>query len=167
MKVVFAILALSVSLLAQSAAPAPTVGQLVGTWKLVSIEETTNDGAVRTATQFGLQPRGFLMYEPDGYMCANIMNTDRPAWKDLAKPTNAEKIKYFDTFIAYCGTYKLDSATSTVTHYPEVAWSPAYVGSTQARPFRLEGNKLIITATVGASDPAIQTRVLVRQRAKS
>ena len=33
--------------LAQTATPAPTVAQLLGTWKLVSIEDTMNDGKVQ------------------------------------------------------------------------------------------------------------------------
>jgi len=136
------------------------------TWKLVSIEDTLKDGKVQPSTQFGPHPRGFLMYQPDGYMCASIVNTDRPAWKDPDQPTDAEKIAYYDTFIAYCGKYKLDSASSTVTHFPELAWTPSYVGSTQPRPFRLEGNRLIITATHGLVDPEIQKRVLVWERPK-
>jgi hypothetical protein len=166
MKLLLSVVLLSASMFAQTAAPAPTTAQLVGTWKLVSIEDTSQDGTAHPSTQFGPHPHGFLMYEPDGHMCATIVNGDRPTWKDPAKATDAEKIAYYDTLIAYCGTYKLDSATSTVTHYPEIAWEPAYVGSTQPRPFRLEGNKLIITATVGMSDPRIQKRVLVWERAK-
>ncbi len=166
MKLLLSILLLAALALAQTATPAPTVAQLVGTWKLVSIDDTMTDGKVQPSAQFGPHPRGFLMYEPDGHMCATIANGDRPAWKDPAKPTDAEKIAYYDTFIAYCGIFKLDSATSTVTHYPSVAWTPAYVGSTQPRPFRLEGSRLIITATRGISDTAIQKRVLVWQRAK-
>jgi hypothetical protein len=163
--VMIAILLASASF-AQTAAPAPTVAQLLGTWKLVSIEDTFKDGKVGPSTQFGPHPHGFIMYEPDGYMCASIVNSDRPVWNDIAKATDAEKIAYYDSFIAYCGAYKLDSATSTVTHFPEVAWSPSYVGSTQPRPFRLEGNRLIITATRGLSNPEIQKRVLVWERAK-
>jgi hypothetical protein len=154
---------LSVALLAQTA---PTIDKLVGTWKLVSIEDTAQDGKIQPSVQFGAHPHGFLMYEADGYMCATIANGDRSAWKDPAKADNSEKIKYFDTLVAYCGTYKLDTATSTVTHYPEVAWSPAYVGSTQLRPFRLQDDKLIITATKGLSDPNLKQRVLTWQRAK-
>jgi len=164
MKLLVSMLLLTSCALAQTAAP--TVAQLLGTWKLVSIEDTMTDGKVQPSSQFGSHPHGFIMYEPDGHMCATIANGDRPAWKDPAKPTDAEKIAYYDTFIAYCGTFKLDSATSTVTHYPSVAWTPAYVGSTQPRPFRLEGNRLIITATRGLSNPAIQKRVLVWERAK-
>jgi hypothetical protein len=125
-----------------------------------------NGGKAEPSTQYGLHPHGFLMYEPDGYMCASIVNSDRPVWKDPAKATDAEKIAYYDSFLAYCGKFKLDSATSTVTHFPEVAWSPSFVGSTQPRPFRLEGNRLIITATRGLLNPEIQKRVLVWERAK-
>jgi hypothetical protein len=85
---------------------------------------------------------------------------------DPDKPTDAEKIAYYDTFIAWCGKYKLDSARSTVTHFPELAWTPSYVGSTQPRPFRLEDNRLIITATHGLVDEGIQKRVLVWERPK-
>ena len=153
-------------LAAVSHAQNPTVAQLVGTWKLVSSEDTMTDGRVQPSKVFGSHPRGFLMYEADGYMCASIVNTDRPAWKDQFKATDAEKIEYYDTFISYCGSYQLDSAASTVTHYPELAWTPSYVGSTQPRPFKLEGNRLIITATKGLADPSIKQRVLVWQRAK-
>ncbi len=166
MKFFLSVLLLAASSLAQTSTPVPTVAQLLGTWKLVSIEDTMTDGKVQPSAQFGSHPQGFIMYEPDGHMCATIANGDRPEWSDTVKPTDAEKIAYFDTFIAYCGTFKLDGATSTVTHYPSVAWTPAYVGSTQPRPFRLEGNRLIITATRGLSNPAIQKRVLVWERAK-
>jgi hypothetical protein len=163
MKILLSLLLTSASLLAQSG---PTVSQLLGTWKLVSIEDTFQDGTTGPWKQFGPHPHGFIMYQPDGYMCATIVSGDRAAWADPAKPTEAEKAAYYDTFINYCGTYKLDSATSTLTHYPEVAWTNAYVGSTQPRPFKLQGDKLIITATKGISDPSVKQRVLVWQRAK-
>jgi hypothetical protein len=166
MKSILIPLLLVATSLAQTAMPAPTVAQLLGTWKLGSVEDTMKDGKVQSSAQFGPHPHGFLMYQPDGYMCASIVDGDRPVWKDPAKATDAEKIAYYDSFIAYCGTFKLDSATSTVTHFPEIAWTPSYVGSTQPRPFRLEGNRLIITATRGLTNPEIQKRVLVWERAK-
>jgi len=170
MKAFLAVLLLAVTLSAyaghaQSSSPAPTVAQLLGSWQLVSVTDTVA-GKDQPSVQFGAHPIGFIMYEPDGHMCATLTNGDRPSWKDPAKPTDAEKIAYYDTFVAYCGTFQLDSAAPVVTHYPTIAWTPSYVGSAQPRPFRLEGDKLIITATKGISDPAIQKRVLVWQRAK-
>ena len=164
MKVVLLILLLAVSTLAQTTTATPTATQLIGSWKLVSVEDTMKDGTVKPAPGLGPHAKGYLMYEPDGHMCAALMDPDRPSWNEPYKATDAEKIASFDTFIAYCGTYKLDSERSTVTHYPEVAWMPSYVGSNQARPFTLEGNRLIITVTI--SDPKTQKRTLVWQRAQ-
>jgi hypothetical protein len=79
MKALLATLLLAVTALAQTATPAPTVSQLVGTWKLVSIEDTMKDGKVQPSAQFGPHPQGFIMYEPDGHMCATIVDGDRPA----------------------------------------------------------------------------------------
>lgn len=151
-------------LAALSLAQGPTVSQLVGTWQIVSIEDTMKDGSLGPPADLGPHPKGFLMYEPDGHMCATLVNSDRPAWKDFAKSTDAEKIAYYDTFIAYCGTYKLNAEGSIVTHYPGVAWTPAYVGSTQVRPFKIEGNRLIIT--VANPLPVVSKRVLVWERAE-
>ena len=158
---------LATTAFSQTNLASPTVAQLVGTWQLVSVEDTI-EGQPQTAAPYGAHPSGFLMYEPDGHMCATVTDGDRPAWKDPAKASDAEKIAYYDSFVAYCGTYKLDSPKSVVTHYPSVAWTPSYVGSTQPRPFRLEGDKLIITATRGQgfANTKIQKRVLVWQRAK-
>lgn len=161
-----AILVFAQVALAQSTLAPPTVAQLVGTWQLVSIEETIGGKAQPTAL-WGAHPVGFIMYQPDGHMCAELNNGDLPGWKDPAKATDAQKITYYSSFIAYCGTFKLDAGNSTLYHYPSVAVSPSYVGSTQVRPFRLEGDKLIITAKTGLPDPKMEKIVLVWQRAKN
>lgn len=149
--------------IASPSSVAPTVAMLLGSWRLISITVTLPDGSVVAEPHFGPHAQGFLMYEPDGHMCAEIMNPDRPAWKDPKQPTNEEKISALNGFVGYCGTYKLDAAHSTVTHYPTVAWTPPYVGTTQPRPFRIEDRRLIIT-TAG-NDPAVQKTVLVWERA--
>jgi hypothetical protein len=143
----------------------PTVEQLLGAWQLVSIEDTVA-GTTRPAVDLGAHPAGLLIYTPDGYMCATLVDGERAAWKDATSPTDAEKIAYYESFIAYAGTFRLDAETSVVHHYPTIAWSPAFVGTAQARPFRLEGDKLIITVTADLGDPRMEKRVLVWQRAK-
>ena len=92
MKSLFIAILLAGASLAQTATPAPTVTQLLGTWKLVSVEDTMKDSKAQPSTPFGPHPHGFLMYQPDGHMCASIVNSDRPVWKDPDKATDAEKI---------------------------------------------------------------------------
>jgi hypothetical protein len=141
------------------APPSPT--QLIGAWSLVSSFYTMKDGRVIPDPRVGPHGQGFLMYSADGHMCAELMNPDRPNWKDAAKPS-VKKAAALDGFIGYCGTWKLDAEHSTVTHYPTVAWKPGYVGTTQPRPFRLDGKRLIITAK--SDDPAAQNVVLTWER---
>jgi len=153
------------AVLARSGSRSPTEADLVGTWQLLSIEDTIA-GEVRPAVGLGPHAAGVLMYQAEGYMCATLVDGHRPAWTDPAKPTDAEKIACFDTFIAYCGTYKVDCEKSVVYHYPTIAWSPAFVGTTQARPFRLEGDKLIITVSENLDYPGMERRVLTWKRAR-
>ena len=165
MKILVAVLLLAACARAQNSGAAKLAnGELVGTWRLVSMEDTMNDGSVRPPERFGAHSIGFLMYTADGHMCASIMNPDRPPLRDPAKATDAEKVAYYDTFIAYCGNYKLDAENSVVTHYPVVAWTPAYVGSQQERPFRIEGKRL--TITVENPLPKVAKRTLVWERAQ-
>ena len=54
MKTLLAILLLAASSFAQTSAPAmPTVAQLLGSWRLVSIEMTLKDGTVKPDDRFG------------------------------------------------------------------------------------------------------------------
>lgn len=73
-----------------SALSRPTVEQLLGTWQLVSIEDTIA-GKAGPAVDLGAHPQGLLMYTPDGHMCATLVEGDRSAWKDPTNPTDAER----------------------------------------------------------------------------
>jgi len=128
--------------------------QIVGTWKLVSTEETLKDGTTRPFSSFGPHAKGFLIYQPDGYMCAHLVNPDRPKWADPLHPTAEEKAAAADGTFAYCGRYEIDMKKRQVIHLPEVATDPGYVGTRQIRPFVLEGRRLILS-DAEKDDPAV------------
>lgn len=128
--------------------------QLVGTWKLVSTEQTLQDGTTRPYPKYGAHGQGFLMYQRDGYMCADLVNPDRPKWVDPARTTAEEKAAAADGSFAYCGRYEIDSKRSEIVHLPDVATDPGWVGSRQVRPFKIEGNQLILSG-VEKQDPAV------------
>jgi hypothetical protein len=112
--------------------------QIIGTWELVAAEERMTDGSKRPFPIMGASGKGYLMYSADGYMFAAGMNPDRPAWKDGNKPTDAEKLRAIEGFFAYCGRYEIDEAKQVLYHYPEVAWTPNFVGTKQERPYRFD-----------------------------
>ena len=117
--------------------------QFLGTWKLVSSEEKLKDGSVRPYKFLGPHGVGYLMYAADGHMCGELTNPDRPRWD--SPPTDAQKIEAIEGMAAYCGRFEIDEANHVMWHYPELAWTPNYVGTKQARPYRLEGNRLIFS----------------------
>ncbi len=119
--------------------------QIVGTWKLVSTEEVMQDGTTRPYPAFGPHAKGFLIYQREGYMCAELMNPDRPKPVDPRHSTPEEKIAAADGAFAYCGPYEIDMKQQQMIHLPEVATDPGYVGSRQVRPFRFDGRRLILS----------------------
>ena len=132
-------------------AMAPGLKPFVGTWKLASSQETLADGTVRPYG-FGPHPAGILMYDAHGNMCAQVMNTDRPKWKDPDKPSPDEIRTAFDGFGGYCGTYTVDEKSGTMAHHPEVAIDPNLVDQPKPRNYRFEAGRLIYSGTESTSN---------------
>ena len=115
--------------------------RFLGAWRLVSDENISKDGKV-TYPDFGPHAIGYLVYTPEGHMCAGLMNPERPKWTEPRNPTDKEKIQLFDTFYAYCGRYEIREAEHLMIHYPELAVTPDFVNSTQPRPYIFDGDRL-------------------------
>jgi hypothetical protein len=128
--------------------------RLVGTWKLVYAEDTLKDGTTRPYPAYGPHGKGFLMYQRDGYMCADLVNPDRPKWSDPVHTTPEEKAAAAEGTFAYCGRYEIDVKQKQIIHLPEVATDPGYVGSRQVRPYVFEGGRLVLS-DVEKDDPAV------------
>ena len=127
---------------AAPAHPSSVHDKLVGTWVLVSAKNRMKDGSERFYSELGPHGKGYLVYTADGHMCAQLMNPDRPKWKEFDKPTQAEKISAIEGFSAYCGRYELDEEKGMLVHLPDLAWSPNYIGTRQLRPYTLQSETL-------------------------
>jgi hypothetical protein len=137
--------------------------RIVGTWKLVSMEETMKDGTTRPFPSFGPHAKGFLMYQREGYMCAEIVNSDRPKWANPTHATPQEKLAAADGAFGYCGRYEIDVNRRQIVHLPEVATDPGYMGSRQVRPYRFEGGRLVLS-DVEKDDPSISGWKLIWEK---
>lgn len=115
---------------------------LVGAWRLLSIEARSATGAV--ALTAGVDPEGLLLYDPAGYMAMVYMRQGRPQFAsgDPAGGTPEEVVAAFESFDAYCGTYTLDEAAGVVTHHVRVSRFPNWAGTDQVRRVELEGARL-------------------------
>lgn len=118
--------------------------QLIGTWKLVRYQDEDKDGNI--FFPLGKDATGFITYNPDGYMSAQLMQQGRQAYEsgDLHTGTQDEMAEAAHGYVAYSGRFELDEENSTVYHTMEVSMNPTWLGDTQPRLFELEGDTLSI-----------------------
>jgi hypothetical protein len=119
--------------------------KFVGTWRLVHFVDT--DASGRVTYPYGEKPIGYFVYDPTGHLSVQIMRM--PATPPFAsghddKGTDKEVRAAYDGYVAYFGTYRVDEAKSVVTHVVEGSLKPSFTGTDQPRPFKLEGDVLII-----------------------
>ena len=120
----------------------------VGTWKLIAWEVTLPDGTLQYP--YGQDAVGYLIHTADGYMSAQLMDTDRQqsdphvplepaAAQSLSEPDRA---RAYSTYLAYCGTYRVEG--NTLIHHVIAGLIPSWTDTDQRRPFQFVQDRLII-----------------------
>jgi hypothetical protein len=138
-------------LTAQTKTDRPVREQLIGAWRLVSIETIRANGDV-IYPFYGKHPEGLIMYDRSGWMSVQIVSDPKPSVPAvdsresfMAAPA-AEKIKAVEGYYAYCGTWTLDASNATVTHHIKQSLLPGEPGEDGVRHLVLDGDRLILTA---------------------
>jgi len=124
----------------------PGPNKLVGTWKLVAIEERKAEGKLVTPLDYGAEPVGLLMYDATGHMSAHAMRRGRPQWPsdDVHRVPPEQAKAAVAGYNGYFGTYQIDEAAGVVIHHVEGSLIPNWEGSPQRRLFTISGDKLIL-----------------------
>ena len=107
--------------------------QLVGTWTLVSVAQTTKEGV--KSDRWGPNPKGRVVFDANGRYSFMIFRSDVPkfAINNLNQGTPEENKAALQGMTANYGTWKVDEATKTITTNIEGASFPNLVGGTQTR----------------------------------
>ena len=115
--------------------------KLIGAWRLVSIK-----GKSPTIPLDLDHPAGLIIYTSSGWMSVQYSSSrDRkPFPKGLASATVEEKAAAFDSYVAYYGTFKVDSAAQTITHRLEDHNHPGRHGVDNVRWFEFQGNNRVV-----------------------
>jgi hypothetical protein len=129
-----------------AAGNAASRSRLVGTWKLVKIEERDAQGRLVTPLDYGPDPVGMLMYDATGHMSAQAMRRDRPRLPsdDVHRASPEQAKMAFVGYNAYFGTYDVDERAGLVVHHVQGAMIPNWVGGHQQRRFTLTGDRLVL-----------------------
>ena len=140
--------ALGLGLFSSALSASPSVKErLVGTWRLVSIENRDSPDQPWKKL-FGDSPRGYIMYDATGHMAVQFEKMPPPpkfASGDDWKPTSDEALGVYLGYVAYFGTYTVDETAGVVTHHVEGSLRPSYAGTDQVRPATFEGDRLVLS----------------------
>jgi hypothetical protein len=107
--------------------------QLVGTWTMVSWDQTNKDGS--KFQRFGANPKGVNIFDANGRFVVMYARADLPkiAANNPSNPTPEEAKAISAGAIGYFGTYTIDEATKTITLRVEASTFPNLVGPDQKR----------------------------------
>jgi hypothetical protein len=116
---------------------------ITGVWKLCSFEFKSKDGTV--FSPYGKDPKGFLIYDNNGYMSGMMSKSDRPNLSSEAinKIPEGEKSQLSDGFIAYSGKYEI--LKHKIIHHVEVSFIPNWIGMPLDRFYEFQDGKLILS----------------------
>jgi hypothetical protein len=121
---------------------------LTGTWRVLEFADLDKDG--KWTYRFGEHPRGYFVYDRTGHVHIQIMKIPSLSpFPELdvgnGKPPTAEHaLAAYNAYVAYFGTYTVDTQKHIVTHHVEGSLAPDFTDTDQPRPFRLTGNRLEI-----------------------
>lgn len=142
--------------------------RLIGAWKLMSYQEIPVDGS-DPFEPLGPEPRGLIIYTPDGYMSAQLAKPDRPDFGsgDWFAGTADDYAAEATSYIAYSGPFHVDEEQQTLTHSMFVSLFPNWTGQTQPRRVKLEDDRLHLgtTSPIQSSGKTVNS-VLVWRRAE-
>ena len=122
---------------------------------MVSWEIRDPDGTV--TRPLGAGEIGQLMYDEDGRMSAQLMQTNqaRFASDDWRQASAEEKARAWSDYFGYFGTYTVDEQAKAVVHHIEGSWFPNLVGEDQKRYYQLVEEQLVLNATTAWGDVRI------------
>ncbi|MFS0824663.1 lipocalin-like domain-containing protein [Bacillus sp. 1P02SD] len=139
---------------------------VVGIWSLVSYEVVDIDGNI--TYPMGKDATGFIMYHPEGFMSAQMMSSGRPTYASGALHTGTieEMAAAAEGYLAYAGPFEVDEDNQIVTHHMSVSMNPTWLGDTQPRYVKLNGDLLEITSPPIIVDGQEQNTKLVWKKVK-
>jgi hypothetical protein len=125
--------------------------QLIGEWELVAADNVRTDGS--KIHEFGPNPKGIAIFEPDGVFSAQFVNPDRPnfANNNRLQGTPDENKSAAQGSLAYFGTYSVNETQGTLVFHIRGSSFPNFTGKDLQRTITSLTPDELVWKVVGAS----------------
>jgi len=135
---------------------------LVGTWTVISWEQTKKDGT--TLRQFGANPTGMAVFDAGGRYIITVMRSDRANFTSNAlwQGTAEENKEIANGTQTYFGTYAVNEPDRSIAIHVEGSTFPNWNGADQKRFVTITGDQLTLTIR----PPSGETVDVIWKRAK-
>jgi len=139
--------------------------QLVGSWRLVSINNLRADGTKYEL--FGPDAKGIVIFDRNGTYSFQIMRALRPAFvaESRMEGTAEENKAAVQGMISHFGIYEVDEPNRSITFRIEGSSYPNWDKTEQKRTFTLLGNQLAWSDPSAAPRPGDLQSDLIWKRA--
>ena len=114
--------------------------RFIGAWRLVSWVQDMADGTQRPGST---ADRGYIMYTPDGRMCAVLQNMKRPKWTGPAASVEEANARLSGA-VSYCAAVEVHADEGFVLHTVDLDFNPGSVGLVRKRWFNFDGPDRLI-----------------------
>lgn len=117
--------------------------EIIGSWKLLSYIEVPVGGE-EYLFPLGKNPKGILIFSPDGYMSVQISvnNPVKYNSEDRYSVTDAKIAARAKEYIAFTGKYIVDNVLCHVIYHIETSLNPNWEGVKQIRKMDFEADIL-------------------------
>jgi Lipocalin-like domain len=129
--------------------------ELVGTWRLVSLETRRADGEI--GQPMGPKPAGMFIFDKDGNFSVQLHNPDRPT---LA----ADNESVFSGYGALWGTYEVDDDLQIFTLIADGCLQPALIGMPTVRHVKFQDGYAVFNTTPQILDGVETTTYITWRR---
>ena len=150
------------ALLAAIAIPAAAQNALVGSWTLVS---NTTDPAGKKSPTLGMDPRGTLIFAPDGRYSFIMARAGLPRFvgNNRERGTDDENRAVVTGTFAHAGRYSVDERGGTFSWQVEASTFPNWENTVQRRSFKIVGDELHYTSPSASNAPGTALQAVWRR----
>ncbi|WP_264535424.1 lipocalin-like domain-containing protein [Flavobacterium sp. N1736] len=137
---------------------------LLGSWKLISVENTNADG--EKTFPYGMNPKGTLFFDNKGNYAIQIYKNERAKMVsgDKNKCTPEENAAIVQGSNSHFGKYEIDSLSKTILFKIETASFPNWEETEQKRSYDYKNNELeyiVVNTTQGGK--SVTAKVIWRK----